>query len=52
MLKATCKTNPHRIWLHTDEWDHPNAIRTYERVGFVVYKQQPEKAHTPMQADQ
>jgi GNAT superfamily N-acetyltransferase len=26
-----------RIWLHTDTWDHPAAIRVYERAGFCVY---------------
>jgi GNAT superfamily N-acetyltransferase len=26
-----------RIWLHTDTWDHPAAIRIYERAGFGVY---------------
>jgi GNAT superfamily N-acetyltransferase len=26
-----------RIWLHTDTWDHPAAIRLYERTGFCVY---------------
>ena len=27
--------SPTRIWLHTDTWDHPAAIRVYERVGFT-----------------
>ena len=27
-----------RIWLHTDTWDHPGAIPTYERAGFRVFK--------------
>jgi GNAT superfamily N-acetyltransferase len=26
-----------RIWLHTDTWDHPAAIRVYERAGFRLY---------------
>jgi GNAT superfamily N-acetyltransferase len=26
-----------RIWLHTDTWDHPAALRTYLRAGFSVY---------------
>jgi ribosomal protein S18 acetylase RimI-like enzyme len=26
-----------RIWLHTDSWDHPAAIRVYERAGFNIY---------------
>jgi GNAT superfamily N-acetyltransferase len=27
----------HHVWLHTCEKDHPNALRTYERRGFVRY---------------
>ena len=30
-------TNPGRIWLHTDTWDHPAAIPVYERAGFRTY---------------
>jgi len=28
--------NPRRIWLHTDEWDHPKAIEVYRNAGFVL----------------
>ncbi|HEV2268042.1 MAG TPA: GNAT family N-acetyltransferase [Steroidobacteraceae bacterium] len=28
---------PGRIWLHTDNWDHPAALRAYERAGFQIY---------------
>jgi GNAT superfamily N-acetyltransferase len=31
------RSSPRRIWLHTDTWDHPAAIRVYERAGFHVY---------------
>lgn len=31
------KSNPSRIWLHTDTWDHPAAVRVYERAGFCIY---------------
>jgi GNAT superfamily N-acetyltransferase len=31
------KSGAKRIWLHTDSWDHPAAIRVYERAGFCVY---------------
>ena len=31
------KSRPSRIWLHTDTWDHPAAIRVYDRAGFRVY---------------
>ena len=29
---------PQRIWLHTDNWDHPAALRLYESAGFRVYR--------------
>jgi len=29
--------NPSRIWLHTDTWDHPAAVRVYERAGFRIF---------------
>ena len=28
---------PRRIWLHTDNWDHPAAIKLYESAGFQTY---------------
>jgi ribosomal protein S18 acetylase RimI-like enzyme len=28
---------PARIWLHTDNWDHPAAVHLYESAGFRVY---------------
>jgi GNAT superfamily N-acetyltransferase len=31
------RTGPSRIWLHTDEWDHPAAVNIYERAGFRIY---------------
>ena len=36
-LSAEWKSQPNRIWLHTDSWDHAAAIRVYERTGFRVY---------------
>jgi GNAT superfamily N-acetyltransferase len=26
-----------RIWLHTDDWDHPAAVPVYLRAGFRVF---------------
>jgi len=37
-LHAVWRSNPKRIWLHTDSWDHPAAIRVYKRAGFRVYE--------------
>ena len=36
-LQHEWSLGPERIWLHTDTWDHPAAIPTYERAGFRVY---------------
>ena len=36
-LQHEWSLGPKRIWLHTDTWDHPAAIPTYERAGFRVY---------------
>lgn len=36
-LQGEWGTGPTRIWLHTDEWDHPAAVRVYERAGFRIY---------------
>jgi ribosomal protein S18 acetylase RimI-like enzyme len=36
-LQAEWRSDPTRIWLHTDTWDHPAAVRVYERAGFHVY---------------
>jgi ribosomal protein S18 acetylase RimI-like enzyme len=35
---------PARIWLHTDEWDHPGAVAVYRRAGFTLEKQTYEDA--------
>jgi GNAT superfamily N-acetyltransferase len=31
---------PKRFWLHTCTLDHPNALPTYTKAGFVLYKQE------------
>jgi ribosomal protein S18 acetylase RimI-like enzyme len=38
-LRAAWSRAPQRIWLHTDTWDHPKAIATYQRAGFEIYAQ-------------
>lgn len=48
VIRTAWSYNPTRLWLHTDEWDHPNAINTYQRNGFHIYKQQAETAHIPI----
>ena len=36
-LREEWQFGPTRIWLHTDSWDHPAAVRVYERAGFRIY---------------
>jgi GNAT superfamily N-acetyltransferase len=36
-LQHEWQLSPRRIWLHTDTWDHPAAIKLYESVGFQTY---------------
>jgi GNAT superfamily N-acetyltransferase len=36
-LHEEWQTNPDRIWLHTDTWDHPSAMGVYQRAGFKIY---------------
>jgi ribosomal protein S18 acetylase RimI-like enzyme len=43
-LREEWTASPARIWLHTDTWDHPAAIRVYERAGFRVYAVRDEAA--------
>jgi GNAT superfamily N-acetyltransferase len=30
-----------RFWLHTSTYDHPKALRVYQRAGFTVYQRLP-----------
>lgn len=36
-LQSEWRTNPDRIWLHTNNLDHPAAVHIYERAGFRVF---------------
>ncbi len=31
--------NPQRVWLHTCELDHPNALSNYQKRGFEIYEE-------------
>ena len=41
-LHGEWQARPTRIWLHTDEWDHPAALSVYERAGFRIYMSRTE----------
>ena len=34
------ESNPERLWLHTCNFDHPEALVVYQRAGFVAYRQE------------
>lgn len=36
-----------RLWLHTATDDHPNALPTYEKVGFQIYREEELKEPMP-----
>lgn len=37
-LRSLWNEKPRRIWLHTDDNDHPKAVTTYEQAGFHVFE--------------
>jgi GNAT superfamily N-acetyltransferase len=43
-LQGEWRSNPDRIWLHTDEWDHPAVRSVYQRAGFRVFDERIEPA--------
>ena len=43
-LREEWQFGPTRIWLHTDSWDHPAAVRVYERAGFRIYAVRDERS--------
>ncbi|MEI2299297.1 GNAT family N-acetyltransferase [Ensifer sp. MJa1] len=42
-LRAVWARGASRIWLHTDEWDHPKAQDVYRRAGFSTFAQKFEE---------
>lgn len=49
-LRAIWALRPQRIWLHTDTWDHPKALDTYLRAGFVVFAERMIDSAAPISA--
>jgi ribosomal protein S18 acetylase RimI-like enzyme len=43
-LQGEWRSNPDRIWLHTDVWDHPAALKIYQRAGFQIFDVRDEPA--------
>ncbi|WP_077967912.1 GNAT family N-acetyltransferase [Ensifer adhaerens] len=42
-LRAVWDRGVNRVWLHTDEWDHPKAQDVYRRTGFSIFTQKLEE---------
>lgn len=40
VIERVWSEGPDRFWLHTCSLDHPNALRTYHRAGFVEYRRE------------
>ena len=38
---------PDRFWVHTCSLDHPKALPTYERTGFVIYDRVTRRIRDP-----
>jgi prephenate dehydrogenase/GNAT superfamily N-acetyltransferase len=47
-VREAWASEPERVWLHTCSLDHPSAVRNYERVGFVPYRQEQYDARIPV----
>jgi ribosomal protein S18 acetylase RimI-like enzyme len=41
-LAREWETGLQRVWLHTDSWDHPAAMRLYSSLGFRVFEERDE----------
>jgi ribosomal protein S18 acetylase RimI-like enzyme len=41
------RRGPKRLWVHTCTLDHPRALRLYQRMGFVPYKQETKVIDDP-----
>ena len=41
---------PQRVWLHTCDLDHPNALPLYQKAGFIPYRRETETFKNPCAA--
>jgi GNAT superfamily N-acetyltransferase len=37
------RASPTRLWVHTCDLDHPNALRVYQNAGFAIYDRRQEQ---------
>jgi ribosomal protein S18 acetylase RimI-like enzyme len=46
-LDEIWRRTPQRVWVHTCTLDHPRALRLYQKLGFVPYKQETQIVDDP-----
>ena len=46
-IDTAWRYRPGRLWVHTCNLDHPRALQTYQRAGFVPYKQETKVIDDP-----
>lgn len=44
------RRRPHRVWVHTSSLDHPRALRLYQRMGFIAYRQEVKVIDDPRES--
>ena len=50
ILDTAWRHKPERVWLHTCTLDHPEALRLYQRAGFVPYSQETKYISDPRES--
>lgn len=47
-IKTAWESDIKRLWLHTCEFDHSNALEVYKKSGFSTFKQQTDEEYYPV----
>ena len=46
-IDTAWRHSPRRLWLHSCNLDHPRALQTYQKAGFVPYRQEQKTIDDP-----
>lgn len=46
-IDTAWRGNPRRLWVHSCNLDHPRALQTYQKAGFVPYRQETQTIDDP-----
>jgi len=46
-IDTAWRANPRRLWVHSCNLDHPRALQTYQKAGFVPYRQEHQTIDDP-----